>query len=365
MKLMGVFVFFVAGLAVAAPPVAPSLSSAVTASRDSAGAPALGAVVVGCEERFETAVSGVARIGGDDRLGDDARFNIGSNAKSMLASLAGTYVQEGRLRWGTTVGEILGDAVPGLNKDLATATLAQLLSHRSGLPGFDTGAELRTVTVSGDTPSAQRLAFARQVLVASPANPVGTKFVYSNAGYIVAGVMLEQVGGKPFEQLMQDRLFRPLGMHPRFGSPVPAGKGQPWGHTGSNGEQKPYEDADPPIPPFLQPAGDVSLTLADYGRYLREHLCGLRGKPTRVLSPATVRALHEAQGPDGAGMGWGAYELGGTPTSVHVGGTGTFAAFVAVQPAQDRAVATVTNSGEEQARAAALGLLRKLAGSAE
>jgi CubicO group peptidase (beta-lactamase class C family) len=281
----------------------------------------------------------------------------------MLASLAATYVQDGTLRWTTTVGEVLGGDVRGMHEALAGATLAQLLAHRSGLPSFDTGGELRGVRMEGDTPSAQRLAFARQVLRGAPAYPVGSKTVYSNAGYVVAGVLLERVGGQPFEQLMMERLFRPLGMQAHFGSPVPPEAGQPWGHYEARGDLTAYDDPDPVIPPFLQPAGDVSLTLADYGRYLREHLCGVQGAPTRLLSPALVRALHEPQGSDpttAAGMGWGRSELGGLPSSVHVGGTGTFSAFVVIQPGRDRAVATVTNAGDARARAAALELLRTL-----
>jgi CubicO group peptidase (beta-lactamase class C family) len=340
------------------------LAAAVAGARADAGAPAVGAVVVGCVAPAQVAVDGIARVGGTERLREDARFNIGSNAKSMLASLAATYVQDGTLRWTTTVGEVLGGDVPGIHEALGRATLAQLLSHRSGLPGFDTGAELRGVRVDGDTPSAQRLAFARQVLRGAPAYPAGSKAVYSNAGYVVAGVMLERIGGQPFEQLMVERLFRPLGMQPRFGSAVPPDAGQPWGHYVADGALTAYDDPDPAIPPFLQPAGDVSLTLADYGRYLREHLCGLRGKPTRLLSPATIRALHAPQGPDSAGMGWGHLDLGGTSSSVHVGGTGAFSAFVAVQAGLDRAAATVTNSGDAKARAAALALLQQLTGRA-
>jgi CubicO group peptidase (beta-lactamase class C family) len=178
------------------------LAAAVAGARADAGAPAVGAVVVGCVAPAQVAVDGIARVGGTERLREDARFNIGSNAKSMLASLAATYVQDGTLRWTTTVGEVLGGDVPGIHEALGRATLAQLLSHRSGLPGFDTGAELRGVRVDGDTPSAQRLAFARQVLRGAPAYPAGSKAVYSNAGYVVAGVMLERIGGQPFEQLM-------------------------------------------------------------------------------------------------------------------------------------------------------------------
>ncbi len=337
-----------------------TLDSALAAAREGSPAPALAALRLRCGGPIEIAVQGRARVDRTETLGDAARFNVGSNAKSMLASLAATYVQEGRLRWDSTVAELLAPQVQAIHPGLAGASLAQLLSHRSGLPAYASGAELSAVQVGAGTPSEQRLAFARQVLAAPPSYPVGTRFLYSNAGYIVAGLMLEQLGGEPFEVLMQRRLFAPLGMRAGFGSPMPPGAGQPWGHYRADGAQKVYEDADPVIPAFLQAAGDVSLSMADYARYLQEHLCGLRDAPTHLLKPATVRALHEPQGADGGGMGWGRYELGGSAASVHVGGTGTFSSFVALLPERNLAVATSINSGDEGARKAALGLLQRL-----
>lgn len=339
----------------------PPLQAQVNAARQAGQVPALGAVEISCGHKPAVALQGVTRLGGTNPVTSRSRFNIGSNAKSMLASLAATFVQDGRLRWDTTVADVLGSSIRQIDPALGRATMAQLLSHRSGLPSYDTGAELNKVMVEGVTPAEQRLSFARQVLTGAPAYPLGDKFLYSNAGYVVAGVMLETIGGAPFEQLMQDRLFRPLGIHASFGSPVPPLHAQPWGHFAKEGKQQAYADPDPVIPPFLQPAGDVSLTLADYGRYLREHLCGLEGKPTRLLTAETVKSLHAPQGDDGAGMGWGSYELAGTQASVHVGGTGTFSSFVAIMPMRNLAVATVTNSSADEARTAALDLLQQLA----
>lgn len=337
------------------------LQGLVDAARHAGDVPALGGVIVRCEGELAFAVSGVTRLGGTEKVDANARFNIGSNAKSMLASLAATFVQNGRLAWTSTVADVIGPLMPNLEPTLGRATLSQLLSHRSGLPGYDTGRQLDSVDVDGATPSAQRLSFARHVLSHSPAYSPDTKFLYSNAGYVVAGVMLEHIGGAPFEQLMQERLFRPLGMTATFGSPVPPPAGQLWGHFTRDGVQQTYKDVAPAIPAFLQPAGDVSVTMADYGRYLREQLCGLEGRPTRLWTAATVQTMHAPHGGDSAGMGWGRYELSGRPASVHVGGTGIFSAFVAVIPGRDLAVATMINTGSEKGRAAALELLRVLA----
>lgn len=337
------------------------LAQQVRDARAASPAPALGAVVVLSSGPIETAQDGVTRIDAPAPLDRHARFNIGSNAKSMLATLAATFVRDGALRWDTRVEEVFTAEAASLDPTLRTATLTQLLAHRSGLPAYSSGAELSSVQATGDTPLAQRLSFALQALRGAPTQPPGQSFLYSNAGYVAAGVMLERIAGQPTEALMRERVFTPLRMsHATFGDAAASEAGQPLGHYLHNGAQAVYLESEPAIPAFLTPAGDVSLTLEDYGRYLREHLCGLRGEPTRILSAETIQFLHHSQGDDGASLGWGAYAFDGVPASIHVGGTGAFSAFVAVLPSRDFAVATVVNSGAPDSRSAALTLMQTI-----
>ncbi|HRO04480.1 MAG TPA: serine hydrolase, partial [Terricaulis sp.] len=89
------------------PAPAPSaLAQRVAEARAASPAPALGAVMVSCAGGVETAQSGVARLDAATPLAAQARFNIGSNAKSMLATLAATFVRDGALRWDTEIGEV-------------------------------------------------------------------------------------------------------------------------------------------------------------------------------------------------------------------------------------------------------------------
>lgn len=339
----------------------PALASLVREARAASPAPPLGAVVVRCAGSPEIAVDGVSRLDQPSPVTLSARFDIGSNAKSMLATLAATYVAEGLLSWDTEVGTVLAAEADRLDPVLRRATLAQLLSHSSGLPALSTGAELSAVAPVGDTPQAQRLDVALKVLRGAPAYAPGEETLYSNAGYIVAGAMLERLGGEPFEVLMRERVFTPLGMTgATFGAAPEAETDQPVGHYSSEGTQAVYLDPESAIPAFLQPAGDVSLTMADYGAYLREHLCGLEGGDTKLLAADVIERLHQPQGDGGVSMGWGQHAFGDAPASIHVGGTGTFSAFVAVLPTKDLAVATVINSGFDGSRQAALGLLQTL-----
>lgn len=338
-----------------------SLAAHVREARAASSAPALGVVVVRCSGSPEIAVEGEARTDRPSSVSTEGRFNIGSNAKSMLATLAATYVAEDVLRWDTEVGAVLVAEAESMDPSLRHATLAQLLSHRSGLPAYSSGTELSALRPAGPTAQAQRLNVALTALRGPAAYAPGSQTVYSNAGYIVVGAMLERISGQPFEILMLRRLFEPLGMQgATFGDSSPDTVGQPVGHISREGVQAVYLDSEPAIPAFLQPAGDVSLPLSDYGLYLQEHLCGLEDKPTRLLSPDILRRMHEPQGDEGVSMGWGRYAFGEAPASIHVGGTGAFSAFVAVLPSEDLAVATVVNSGYDGARQAALGLLQSV-----
>lgn len=353
------------GLAVALPvaPASaahePTLAERVRATHRSAApaAPALAAVRVRCGAEPEAAVTGAARADRPDAVHLQGRFNIGSNAKSVLASLAATFVEEGRLSWDTTVAEVFEAEAATLHPGLRRATLGQLLAHRSGLPAYTSGKALNAVEAPGADAVQRRLSFALQVLRGGPAHAPGGEPLYSNAGYVVAGAMLERIGGRRFEALAQDRVFAPLGMRAGFGTPAVPASGQPWGHTAP---AKVHVSPEPIIPEFLQPAGDLSLSMSDYGLYLREHLCGLQDRQTRVLTPATVRFLHG--GPDVAdtGLGWGRLESAAGPASIHVGGTGAFTAYVAVVPGRNVAMATSVNSGSDEAGAAARRLLLDL-----
>src|SRR5690606_2123531 len=106
-------------------------------------------------------------------------------------------------------------------------TLEQLLSHRAGAP---TGTGRRQLwsdfwTHEGTPTEARRMALLG-VTDRDPEVPPGTKYEYSNYGYMLAGHMCETVTGDPFEKLLIDRLLAPLGI-------TTAG----WGAPGAPGEE--------------------------------------------------------------------------------------------------------------------------------
>lgn len=136
----------------------------------------------------------------------------------------------------------------------------------------------------------------------APAVPRGT-LLYSNAGYIVAGAMLETVTGVPWETLIQQEVFAPLGMNATgLGAPgSPVTPDQPWGHERQADKWVAIEPG--PLadnPAALGPAGTVHSTLGDFARYPSAHLAGARGG-TAYLTKTSFEKLHTpAPGTDAA-----------------------------------------------------------------
>jgi len=100
------------------------------------------------------------------------------------------------------------------------------------------------------------------------------------------------------------------------------------------------------LPPFIAPAGDINVSMPDYGRFLQMNLKALQVRETPIRS-SLLRYLHN-DGEAGVGLGWGIQPFGELGLfSVHSGSAGTFLCLAAVALSRDRAVAITVNGGSE------------------
>lgn len=312
--------------------------------------PALAAAVVVDGRIVVTNAVGFRKEGGTERVTVNDTFHLGSVTKSMTATVAAMLVEQGKCSWTTTIGDALPDLKPGIHSDYLGVTLEQLLSNRGGAPG-DAPADLwRRAWAAKGTASEQRLAFVRGLLARKPAAPPGTEYVYSNQGYAIAGVMLEKVSGKTWEDLLRSRLFEPLGMTSAgFGAPSSIGKvDQPWGHVKSkltgNKPVPPGPQADNPL--AISPAGAVHCSIGDLAKYAAFHASGEKGKSV-LLKAESFKKLHTAIGADYA-LGWVVTQrpwAKGTALT-HTGSNTMFYVVVWVAPGIDCAVVVATNIGD-------------------
>ena len=297
-------------------------------------------------EPVAVAAVGVRRAGGDDAVGIDDRFHLGSVSKSLNATLIATLVDEGRLRWDETVEEMFPDWP--VHRSLRAVTLAQLLSHRSGLAGFRDQGELADAPQLYGEPMAQRAQFVRWLIARKAAGDAGT-FSYSNAGVTVAAAAAERVTGKPWETLMRERVFAPLGMKAAgFGWPARQREHEPWGHHVWGDRRVPHDpDGNYEMGAAMAPAIDVHLSIGDMGRFLSDQAHGLAGKPA-LLKPQTYRRMHGLDG--GPPLGWMRQRMrDGHALSSHGGSAETFYAIAAVGLDDAIEVGVMTNDGDARA----------------
>ncbi len=317
------------------------------------GLPALGGAIVRDGRVLALGVAGVRAAGADAQVTVDDLWHLGSCTKAMTATLVGRLVERGALRFDATLGELLADE-PGL--ELAAGwravTVADLLTNRGGLPadlGRD-GLWARLWRREG-TPREQRSLLLRELLARPPEHPRG-EFLYSNAGFALAGALAERVDGRDFEELLRAELFEPLGARAMgFGAPgTPGSLDQPRGHRTFLGKLVPLEpgpQAD--NPPAIAPAGTVHASLEDWARFVALHLAAARGE-ARLLEPTTFAALQRPVGT--YAMGWGLGERGWARGRVltHSGSNTHWFAVVWIAPERDLALLAVSNRGGDAGR---------------
>ncbi|OCX53364.1 serine hydrolase [Mucilaginibacter sp. PPCGB 2223] len=150
---------------------------------------------------------------------------IASCSKWLSAALVMTFVEEGKLKLDDTVGKYL----PVLTTaGKGSITLEQCLSHRTGIKApslMDDLAEMR---------KEQNMDDAIKDIAAMPIEgKPGTVFRYSNVGLQIAGAILEKISGKPFEELFEQCIAKPLGMknsdfgHAKVALPAGGGNSTP------------------------------------------------------------------------------------------------------------------------------------------
>jgi CubicO group peptidase (beta-lactamase class C family) len=349
--LGGVLMAVAIGAAPAEEKAPADLAAVLEPIRAKHGFPALGGAIVTGERLTAVGATGVRRAGSDEKATREDLWHLGSCTKAMTATLIARLVEKGKLDWDLTLAKAFPESAESMHEDYRSVTLSLLLANRGGVPGnlHETGLWARLWRRAG-TVRKQRIELVRGVLAAPPAAEPGTKFIYSNAGFAIAGAIAEARMDEPWEKLLRREVFEPLGMeHAGFGPPgEPGARGQPWGHkvvgeVGIPVPPGPLADN----PPAIGPAGTVHASLADWARFVSVHLRGARGEETGYLEPETFRRLHTAlEGQDYA-CGWavGERKWAGGRVLTHAGSNTLWYCVTWLAPKRNFAVLVTTNRG--------------------
>lgn len=314
--------------------------------------PAMAGAIVTGEGLEAIGADGVRERGKQVMVTIDDKWHLGSCTKSMTATLCAMLVEEKKLSFDTTIGTVFGD-VKDMDPAWKDVSLRLLLTNHAGAPGdlFADGLWGRLWSHTG-TPAEARRLLVEGVLKHPPDPKPGTKFVYSNAGFSIAGAMAETVMKEPWESLITKRLFEPLGMKSAgFGAPgTKDAIAEPRGHRATGKPVEPGPGADNPV--AIGPAGIVHSSIGDWAKYVQLHLVGEKKDATKLLRPESFVTLHTPVADESNyAMGWLVAQRpwAGGRTLSHSGSNTMWYCVTWIAPDKDFAVLVTCNEGGDEA----------------
>ncbi|MFD4441084.1 serine hydrolase domain-containing protein [Nocardia sp. NPDC058519] len=262
-------------------------------------------------------VAGRSDIAVPEQVSPQGHFRIGSLTKTMVATVVLMLVGEGRLTLDDTVQRWVPDALHGNGNDGAAITVRQLLQHTSGIhespPEMATAEDYYRLRYQVRDPRETVVSAMRHAPDFAP----GTGWSYSNIGYVLLGMIIEQVANRPWYDEVRARILEPLdlrdthwpGVTPTL--PTPHARGyQQFEVDGPLVDVTELVDADASV-------GYLSTT-ADVGTFYRSLLGGALLRPKEL---AQMRTTVPVDGVTGTVWPGASYGLGLFSVPLSCGGT--------------------------------------------
>ena len=254
------------------------------------------------------ATSGVADITTGTPVDPEGHYRVGSNTKTFIATVVLQLVAEGKLSLADTVEDHLPGLIQGNGNDGGTITIRHLLQHTSGIFNYTNDLFANLTPESFEELRYQSADAEELVAIALRHQPdfaPGTRWSYSNTGYVVAGMIIEAVTGNTWDHEVEQRIIKPLGLSD---TSIP-GDDLTLPHSHARGYERFTPDA-PPIDTtefshsWAGAAGAVISTTDDLSRFFRALLAGDLLPPEQLAEMrSTIRPA--AAAPVGSGYGMG------------------------------------------------------------
>ena len=262
----------------------------------------------------------------------DTRFEIGSITKQFTAASILQLQEAGKLQIDRPLADYLPDA-----PHAREVTLRQLLDHSSGLHDYldvpaDQFDRLVTRPISYDDLIAR--------IAGLPLNfTPGSRWSYSNTGYLLLGKVIEVVSGEPYCAYLQQHILKPLGMNETTTTaeePMLANVARGYRHADGAIQPAPIIDAS-----WGGAAGFLVTTVGDLAKW---DAALMRG---RVISPASYAEMTAGSGTSDYGLGLAVGPMFGQPRIGHTGGSIGFTSADEYFPRQKTRIIAFTNLGDE------------------
>lgn len=280
-------------------------------------------------------------------LSADSLFPIGSLSKGYLGGLLSVLVSEGRLRW----DERLDSLLPGtpLSRDAARISLEQLATHSAGLPRQPTDLGL-LLGLSRFTFNGENFynrfdeTFLKHYLLDFEA-PASIRPAYSNIGFALIGMAIEQRTGESLESLLETRLLRPLGLRNTGYRPaaLPGAAHRAQGHAG---DQPKFMRRGTPVDdwqftPAMRGSAGIYTSARDLLAFAQAHLHGQDGLAALLADNLRVRTPQPLDAP---GIAWVTDRHGDLEITNQVGMAVGHTSYVGIDRARRSAVVVLQTS---------------------
>ncbi|MFJ3901628.1 serine hydrolase domain-containing protein [Streptomyces sp. NPDC090025] len=284
----------------------------------------------------------------------NARFRIGSVSKTFSSVVLLQLVQEKRLELDAPVNRYL----PGLLPD-DRITVRHLMTHRSGLADYTDA--MFNQTVPGFEAVRNKVFTYQELVALSLAEPrttePGVSYKYSNTNFVVGGMLIEKLTGRPVADAYQRRIFKPLKLKgTSYVHPDTKIKGlHARGYLHPDEEGAPLVDSTEQTVSWAQSAGAVISTPADLNTFMSALMKG------RLLSPAMLDAMRTVTPTDTTntrfyGLGLRRYDLScGTQVYGHTGTVQGFYTYAFSTKDGRRSLSALANTSNHGAANTALG----------
>lgn len=287
-------------------------------------------------------VNGKSRFNKKEPIPQNAKFHLGSNTKAITSFIAMRLTEEEEINWGTKFFRLFPELISDSRNTYHDITLGDLLSHSAQIRPYTTGIELSKFNNLKGTISENGYAFSKSVLAEKPVK----KGTYSNAGYVLAALMLERASGKTYRELVAQTM-NALDLDYTIGFPNKENLTFPWGHWDQKGALEALSpDHEYKLPDYMVSAGDISMNIKDYSTFIQLHLNGLLGK-TNYLNADDYNWLHFGQNP--YAYGWGNVIKEKNKMSFHDGSAGTYYCHTVILPLKNIAVVIMMNTASTNA----------------
>lgn len=298
-----------------------------------ADAPGAAVLVAKGDRVLYRAARGMADLELGVALAPEFVFRIGSITKQFTAVAVLQLVEQGKVK----LDDDITKHIPEFNAHGKRVTVEMLLNHTSGIKSYTELEEFH------DGRQAQE-ARPEEILALFQDRPFdfepGTKWHYSNSGYVLLGMLIERVTGRSYADYVDQEFFGPLGMrHSRYGSNEAVVPGRVSGYI-PDGEG--FQNAAYLSPSWPYAAGALLSNVDDLHAWNRALHSG------RIIKPETLKRAHASvMLPDGKdtryGYGWSVAAVQGAPSVEHGGGINGFVTHALYLPQEELFVAVLTN----------------------